>query len=285
MSAIGDIPYGGVPWQWIAKDGFPAWIAGDPTKERATGGWPSSESDDGFQVYENLIVMMKPGSDQEVRAFPRFYHEMAQLAPGGLAPQHHEPTQEWKYRPCIYRWAPFHETWERQGSQRELTWRYGLHQTLALQAVAEEEGKDAALAQFIIDRAEHRAAARKSEALLESMLAPTQLLECRLGDRFRVIGGATGRYYRVVLGNGFAEVEPASDDERVNYCLHPEDWMPDADVALATKLNLEAPDLEEDFVAAANDRVMTPKIPASPETRRRWTYAVDMEREFIGASA
>jgi hypothetical protein len=285
VRAVGDLPYGGKPSMWIAKDGFPAWIAGDPTKERQLGGWPTSESDDGFQVYENLIVMMRPGSDQQVRAFPRFYSDMAILSAGGVVPQHHEPTQEWKYRPCIYRWATRSATWQRQGSQTELTWRHGMHQTLSLTGVVEEEGQEAALAQFMLDRVEHEMANRKADELLESMLAPTQLLELRVGERFRVIGGATGSYYRISLGDGFAKVEPASDDTQVNYCLHPEEWMPDSDVALACKLNLEAPDLEEQFVAAANARDITPRIPATPEIRRRWTYALDQEREFIGASA
>jgi hypothetical protein len=296
MRTNGDLPYAGEPElippkDWISRDGLPAAVLGKIRPDSRTAGLPSSETEDGFQVYEMLYVLGgKIG--QEVRMFPAFYGTMALLAPGGLVPQHHEPTQQWIYRPCIYRWdtelldderGESFGGWEMQGSQRELTWRDALHHTRKLDGLVEEVGKDRALAQFIMQQVERRRAEERAETLLESMLAPTQLLEYRLQESFRCFGGLTGNSYVVQAGNGFWQTDLLTNAVLFSYCLHPEDWMPDGDVALATKLQLEDPDLEEDFVAAANVTDRKPRIRLKPSVRRKLAYAADQERELVAA--
>lgn len=281
------LDHGGSPEDWIVKDGLPARVLGDPLKEPKTAGLPSSEDEEtGFVVYELLLAMWKGGLTNEVRLFPHFYGPMCLLAPGGLVPQHHQPTQQWIYRPAIYRWT-MNRLWERQGSQRELEWRVQLHNTFAVTAMAEAPGGTEAdvIISFMDRIVAHRRAEEKAMELLCEHLLPTQLAELTFRSSFRVIGGLTGKHYQVEPGNGFAEVHRLSNDPLVNYCLHPEDWMPDGDVALSVKLHLESPELEEETIARANatNRRMTTRT-----TPRRWRelrYAADQEREFLAAPA
>lgn len=269
-----NLEYGGTPDQWIARDGLPASILGGP-KDRI-GGLPSAEDDDGFVVFEFLLPAYRGGFGS-VWLFPRSYGGTVRAFGGGLVPLHHQPTQRWAYRPAIYRWNR-NRSWERQGSQQELDWRYSLHKMYE----AIEEGP-AALDAFM-DEDPLGQANQRAEELLDSMLGPTQKAEMVLrGDSFRVIGGATGHHYMIDMGNGFARVDPLTNEPMVNYCSHPEDWMPHADVALAHKLNLETPELEEAILAGANAYERQPRL-AAPEKVRDFRYATDMEREFLIAS-
>jgi hypothetical protein len=285
----GHLPFGGAPETWIARDGLPAAITGDPLREHTTGGWPSAETDDGFVVFENLVVLHPPMARQ-VMTYPISYAATARRCPRGLASL--SPAGAEIYRPCVWRLFldkgdPRYQKpivlMERQGSQRELEWRSGLYETTRLTDrlnAGEITQGDYAIAfmEFNLDRLE---ANKIADRLLESMLGPTQLYEWRIRHKFRCIGGATGKTYRVDNGNGFAEVEPMSDEPWWNYCLHPEAWMPDADVALAAKLHLEDPDLEEEFVAAANGRQKNTEIVRPEWVWDRWGYAFDQERELL----
>lgn len=292
---MGDFPYSGVPSMWVAKDGLPAAIVGNP----AESGWqigsprglPSAETDDGFVVFEALFVLFGSLSATP-RMFPLRYDTFATLAAGGPTPMHHEPGALWEYRPCVYSlhlevdepwrrplaWAE----WARQGSQHELQWRKGLAETIAI--CHDHDSDPIVQANEMVIRSWREArAVEKANDLLRSMLAPTQLTECVLGDCFRVIGGATGRVYKIELGNGFAQVDPLTNEKIISYCYHPEDWMPDADIALSIKLHLECGDLEEDFISGANARRKRPRRPADEETRLRFDRAWSMERELIPA--
>jgi hypothetical protein len=271
-----NLPYGGSPDEWIARDGLPAAILGDAIKGKV-GGLPSAEDDDGFVVYEQMIVFNKGGFAQ-VHCFPRSYIGTCMAFGGGLVPLHHQPSQRWAYRPCIYRWHA-ERTWQRQGSQQELDWRYAQHK--AFEAL---QGGVQALWRYL-EADPLGQANRRADELLESMLGSTQITELFMrGGTFRVIGGATGHHYRIELGNGFARVDPATNEPITSYCLHPEDWMPHADVALAHKLNLECPELEEETIKRANARDL-PRYEDedSPTELRRLRYAADMERELIAA--
>lgn len=290
---FGDFPYGGRPSSWIAKDGLPARIVGRShlhDKRPHHDGIPSAETDSGFQVYENVYVMMGSGIGwtSEVRIFPWSYDTTCTLTEGGLVPLHHGVEALWQYRPLIYRmhlWDdvfPVYLSWERQGSQRELQWRHALHEVIRSATRFPDDPSmhfaDKELS-FLIEKM----AMRRAEQLLESMLAAPQLYEWRLGGRIRCIGGATGKTYSIEEGNGFAEVDQFTNNKIVSYCLHPEDWMPDADVALATKLHLEDPEAELEFVAGANGTVRGKSKDRRRTVDERYSYANDMERELIAA--
>jgi len=101
-----------------------------------------------------------------------------------------------------------------------------------------------------------RPADERADALLREHLAPQQLIEWLATDSgFLVRGGETGDTYRVRVGDGFERLDPVTLERQESYCLHPEEWIPHADVALATKLGLESPETEHDILdgAAGND--------------------------------
>lgn len=265
------IEFGGRPADWIVRGGRPAEVLGDVTR-RGSGGLPSAEDDNGFVVFEMMRAGRK-SSFGNLFLFPWRYSETCEAFGGGLVPLHHQPSQRWAYRPGMYR-LTMHKNLERQGSQRELDWRYTLHTMYRVI----DEGEEA-IAKFFEDDP-LLTANRKARELLQSMLGPTQLVELELRDSFRVIGGASGFHYEIQLGNGFARVDPLTNEPIISYCLHPEDWMPDADVALSHKLNLECVDLEVETIEAANANPREPRRAAASKVKD-FRYAADMERELI----
>lgn len=299
--SYGDLPYMGRVGRFdlfIAKDGLPAPITGSPTCEkRTTWGYPSHTTDDGFLVYETLVVMF-PGCDRDPKMVPRGYNTDCLLSNYGTVPLHHGVEADWVYRPNLYdlimepglpEWNEPVVGWQQMGSQRELQYRQGLHETVLMKDAiidaridGDQQAEDIARANWIVGRWKEQKAITKADELLESMLRPTQLFELRTRYSFRCIGAATGKFYSVTPGNGFAEVAADTDQTTVSYCYHPDSYLPDGDVALAIKLHLEDGDLEEEFVAGANANSRTPKL-AHRDSKARFDRAVAMERELLAA--
>ena len=222
------LDFGGRPEDWIVNGGKPAaiWPKGLPSYEH--------EDNSDLRVYD-LLVVQASGTGQ-VRMFSRWYGTACVIAPDGPVPLHHSVDAMWKWRPLIYRWHAG-RVWECQGSQGELEWRFALAETMqVLYADGEYTFQDANC---------------KADALLMDSLNPQQRIELLDNDTFRV-RGFSGNLYRIRLGNGFELVSPWTGDPWALFCLHPEEWIPDADVALATKLLLEDEELEQEAIGNAS---------------------------------
>lgn len=220
------------------------------------GGMPSFEHEDGgFVVFELEVAQGQGRLDTPLMLFPRWYGAICLLAPDGPGPVHHMPSQLWCWRPMIYR-MNVRGGWTGLGSQEELAWRHGLDwmQRQVHRVEAGELTREEAVGLYTMEDADNRA-----DALLEEFLTPQQVLEFRLAQGFRVRGAKTGDYYAIEIGNGFAKIDPITLEMVVSYCFHPEEWIPHADVALATKLALEDEELEEEFLEAAREQVVPPE--------------------------
>ena len=241
----------GHPSQWINRGGAPASILGD-VREMG-GGMPSYEHEDGGLVIFELGVVQAQGVTGQMMAFPRWYGAVCLLAPDGPAPVHHHPTQRWEWRPMVYK-LNIRGGWTGLGSQEELAWRYGLDwmQRQRHRMEAGDLTYEEAVEEF--EGWGMEAADNKADALLKEFLTPQQQLEVTLAQGFRVRGATTGDTYAVEIANGFARIDPVTLDTLVSYCFHPEEWLPHADVALATKLALEDEELEEEFTTCARSR-------------------------------
>lgn len=278
-----DIEYEGPPSEWISRHGVPA---------GAVGGWqdgmPSFEHEDNGFVIMELLIAASTANGSMMLVSP-WYGTAVVLAPDGMVPLHHNPGALWEWRPLLYprqRWG-----WSGMGSQNELGWRYGLADMQQANAlVAEYVEEERAYREFTPsenllyamakEALEMPGADDRAETLLAEHLAPQQLLEWRSHfGGFLVRGGETGKTYRVSVGDGFTEVDPVTLQILRSYCLHPEEWIPHADVALATKLGLENPETEEATVEGGRgtDREATRIVFAEERV------AAALERELIPA--
>lgn len=110
-------------------------------------------------------------------------------------------------------------------------------------------------------------ARERAEAILYEHLAPQQRLDLARRRAF-FVRGRINRLYRVEFGNGFAIVDPVTYQPIVSICLHPDYWMPHADVALATKLAIDAgEETESELLSAARSRPLPRVRPADREER------------------
>lgn len=244
--------YGGSPSDWIARDGLPARCLGPR-------GMPSYEHLDGDILVYDLMVVASLGVGLTM-ATSRWYSACAFLAPDGPAPIHAEPFAWFEWRPQIYNWKSHPDDmsatyWQTLGSQQELAWRFGLMEALHVQHFDGE---------FSVQESNLRA-----DRLLRETLSEEQRLDMTTswGQSFRCRGGKTGRHYEIEMGNGFAWTWP-SGEPYVSYCCHPDAWIPHADVALATKLQLEDEDGERDLLAAARGRVVNLWDPGTARERQ-----------------
>jgi hypothetical protein len=107
----------------------------------------------------------------------------------------------------------------------------------------------------------------RAERLLRENLAPQQLLDLdRRGGFF--VRGTINRLYFVDVGNGFGIVDPVSHEQKVSLCLHPDEWIPHHDVALATKLGIDGgKETEAELLGAARPRVTPTSGKPLPEER------------------
>jgi hypothetical protein len=227
---------------------------------------PSYESENGALAVYDLLVAHRV--DDQLMLLPRSYGWASALSPDGMARLHRGEGAWEAWRPFVYRKTAFagehvvDPFWQYIGSQPELAWRRGLHDVM----LAGPEG-------LAMDERDARAG-----ALLRALLSPQQRIELALGDSFRIVG-ASGRHYRVELGDGFYGIDADTHEAYCSYCLHTEEWMPHADVALATMLALGDADLEADCLENAHRFDMAPPRAATPGevTAARW------EREQLAA--
>lgn len=125
----------------------------------------------------------------------------------------------------------------------------------------------------------YQLANKKAEALLREYLSPQQRLDLACDDCFYV-RGTINRLYCIRLGNGAAIVHPETHEEMVSLCIHPDDWIPNEDVALSLKMMIESgPEGEEELLAGARARPLGPSPKPTAEDR----YAWDIERSLLPA--
>lgn len=287
--------WGDDPAKWVTRHGAPAACLGDPTKPNTTGGMASYEADDGRVVYDLQRVRLQLG---DMATISRWYDSVCVITQEGFVPLHHSPEAEWCWRPCIYR-RSIHGFWLRMGSQWELEHRERAARTdaafglLDLPGVPPEGATDyeflgaldaamvwAAAVMARLEATDMQKADEKAEELLGEHLNPLQWLEWKAGNNFHVRGAATGNTYEVRVGDGFLLVDPVTHETMASYCLHPEHWIPDADVALSIKLGLEDPTMEPELLEAAKGRTMG--LGSKHEHRtKELRYAADAERALL----
>lgn len=213
--------FGGTPDDWVCRHGAPSVLG---------MAMPSYESDDRkLQVFDALLVQYRGLDSAGPMMFPRSYGVAALLASEGLVPLHHSEDAWWGWRPWVYERTTLGRGFTYLGSQAELAWRYGL--SLALM-------RDQAQMEKFIE------AGARANRLLAEHLTAQQRIDLLAYNAFRLTGAKTKNQYVIQLGKGFAIIDRHTTVLTVSYCFHTEHWMPDADVALATKLALEDEELE-----------------------------------------
>jgi hypothetical protein len=99
--------------------------------------------------------------------------------------------------------------------------------------------------------ADNTQASRRGLELLKANLTPDQLHDFLTYRRFDVVGGITGRKYRIRTGGVMNVKELRPDGSCVRrLCFCPEGELVDGDILLAQKLALEA--FETETLAVAN---------------------------------
>lgn len=303
----------GPPSRWVVRGGRPAEVI------RFHGGMPSYEHgrDRKLVVFDNLVAF--GGHDDEIRVdpagcaivgrtnttfLPVGYDAAAVRSVAGdheLCALHDDPDAMWEWRPLVYELTKDGMT--RFGSQMELTWRWGLAEAieeresledelreLAVAAVREKRpfdeyraDGDAAIAAWERERERRgmrwREAEKKADRLLLEHLAPAQRLDLKAYGWFYA-RGTINKLYRIQPGNGCAIANPRTREVGVSLCLHPERWMPDGDVALATLLLIQSgPEGEEEMLAGARPRLGPVYSPSTRLERAAW----ERERELLPA--
>lgn len=283
----------GRPRSWIAEGGRPC-----AAIRKAHDGLPAYESDHGtLHVMESLVVNRTAGAGAPV-VLPLSYPAVALRAPGDLTALHDAVDAVWSWRPLIYYLGDRQVI--RFGSQQELEWRRARYE-YALEIDRLDEESDRVIAEQVARLAAryggkvprrlkkntrkrlHREyleqgvyqtseplpyvlANGRANAILRENLAPQQRLDLAVRNAF-FVRGHVNRLYCVRLGNGFSIVDPVTHDETVSLCLHPDSWMPHADVALATKLAIDSgQDGEAELLGAARPRLSDGRA-ATPDDR------------------
>lgn len=117
----------------------------------------------------------------------------------------------------------------------------------------------------------------RAERILIEHLCPQQRLDLAAHRKFYV-QGRLNKLYEVEISNGFAIVHPETREIIVKHCCHPEYWMPHADVALATKLAIEAgEDSEAELLQAGRSTLRQHRFRSTREERRAW----EMEKHLL----
>lgn len=254
---MGDIlKFGGQPSSWIAKDGKPAECLGGGDWMAS---WPAYFQDNDLAVMETLIAVGAGHVEWAYRMIPRSYWRVSADCRDGLARLHDSPcAQEW--RPALY-YLNAKGVWTASGSQQELQWRLLVNQV-------ETDDHSVSMEESI----------NRARALLKSMLTPLQQIQLVACNAFSVRGALTGNLYWIDLGDGFYILDKKTYQLTVSYCYHPEYWMPDEDVALATKLVLEDPELEPAVLETAKMSIVRGPL---KQVTKEMLYARDIERELV----
>lgn len=109
------------------------------------------------------------------------------------------------------------------------------------------------LALYILRERASKAPQRRAMGLLRSWLTPEQRRELRVYRHVTVVG-ASGNRYRIIPATGNTqrvELHGRRWFAKASYCLHPDHWVPPADIALAHYLSIQAD--EVGFLRAANE--------------------------------
>lgn len=288
MSGHYEPSYPGPPSRWIVRGGRPAACLGTDFVGR-TPGMPSYELDTApdkpsFLVFDLLVGLLNRRGG--LMLLPRDYTEVAVACPDELVALHGCDNARYDWRPWLYSRTE-HSEWCGLGSQHELGYRKALGILDAAKESREEENErcstkgdngevsgprsmKALMGLLDMDRARV-----KAEKILKENLSVTQRLDYSRCGNFRVRGGMTGDVYAVREGNGFAKIDPVMGTILASYCLHPDYWMPHADVMLAHKLSLEDPEGELDCLEQAKCWKESKGVPADPIK----VLAHDMERD------
>lgn len=264
---------------------------GRPARMVPHGGMPAYESETGaLLVMENLVAFFGTHGDSGAPVLlPVSYGITAARAPTGLAALHDDQDAVWSWRPILYTLKL--TTTERLGSQNELGYRQGLSEACYSNACLDEK-----MANLLLECAQKKTpfeeyrrmgeglieewrsshplpyteANARAEALLVENLNPQQRLELARDDGFHV-RGTINKLYWVAVGNGASIVDPRTHEQLVSLCLHTDDWIPDADVALATKLLIESgKDGEKEMLGGARPRVLRRELEVRDVDVRAW---------------
>lgn len=117
---------------------------------------------------------------------------------------------------------------------------------------AQEQRDLVALACHIILDRRRGGPQRRAMGLFRSWLTPSERIELRSRRHVTVTGTAGGRY-RIIPATGTTqriELHRSRWFLKASFCLHPDQWIPPADVALAHYLSIRTD--EPAFLAAAN---------------------------------
>lgn len=271
---------------------------GRPAESVPHDGMPAYESESGTLFVMECLVVHSQAADKPPIVLPASYGMVALRAPSGLAALHDAVDAVWSWRPMLY--TLFIEWTGKHGSQQELEWRIGLHEArldrselndslmewlLTCAKAKTPHAEYEAEAERIIDAWMGRPempfiqANQKAERILAEHLSPLQRIDLAADGHFYV-RGTINKLYAIEPGNGAMIVDPLTHEPLVSLCLHTDDWIPHADVALATKLAIESGrEGEEEMLAGANPRVLRPTRRATSLHRRAWA----MERELLPA--
>lgn len=261
-------------------------------------GIPAYESENAKLLVMENVAYFQSGANKVPMLFPLSYQMVALRAPSGLTALHDAVDAVWTWRPLLY-FLRLDGT-RRTGSQQELEWRIGLYQArlagaerddaytaLLLEALAwmrtAKRTREETAAEFL-PRLEalrdtpypelgYATANRRARALLLEHLTPQQRIDYHAWKCFYV-RGELNPLYRVEPGNGYQIVDPISRETTVSICLHPDDWIPDDDVALATKLAIDAGIDSEAGLLEAGKTTLRQKTHRTTDEER---YAADVE--------
>lgn len=294
----------GPPSRWISRHGRWAVCLDDHD------GMPAYESDHGkLHVMENLIAGPGGGGVRDAGSFlavddattflPTSYMmaaiRSALVGDHELVCLHDDPDAMWVWRPLLHRLTERGLT--RLGSQQELGWRWGLaeakqhaldHESdmMELLLSCSRGGWDTeetiSLMRWAIDEyrpqtMDFALANDKARAVLLEHLCGQQRLDLLAWGHFYV-RGTINRLYKVEPGNGCSAVHPDTRQQLVSFCIHPERWMPDDDVALALKMMIESgrPG-EQEMIEGARPRLVSGRTRGSRSER----YAGAAERDLL----
>lgn len=255
--------YKELPIGWFMSSG------GKPARVLGPKGFPSFEHEDGELLVFDLLIC-QAGHDGTLRFFPRWYGVACVLATDDMVPLHHSPDAWWQWRPCVYNKGAL-DGWEQMSSQQELAWRHGLAEVMHWMHGGGRDAGDP------MPFAATEDADARAEEVLRECLNPQQRLELASLGKFRVVGGKTENVYEIEPGNGFGIVDAVTGEMCVSYCLHPEEWIPHDDVALATKFALEDPELEVECLENARQIVLRPEQRRTPALWQAFRVERDMD--------
>lgn len=278
---------------------------GAPAQSLPYDGMPAYASETGALFVMECVAVFPGGPQHPPMLLPRSYMmAVARTQGDGLTALYDDPEAKWSWRPLLYSLGFTHT--QQLGSQQELEYRKGLWDVQCYNAdqrdalvalIVEEMAKLEALYGRTVPYEQLRKNARKrmernyregverlraaigeatlpyveanerAKRILREHLAPQQRIDLQKRGGF-FVRGTINRLYFIEVGNGFSIVDPVTHRQTVSLCLHPEEWMPHDDVALATKLAIDSGEEgEAELLEAANPRLLAYDRHVTPHDR------------------